>query len=209
MPSESGDAALSAVGLPGMRAEFEGDAPPRVQVRGRPWQMQDDGRTDFDAELEQMVPQPRHLGSCTRGVGGAQPQLERDRVRCDVTAPALVPRKPGDRIKTDRRDARKLAELHRADLLTVVPGAAAGRGGRCGTCAGLVMTRARTDSGAGIAWASCSFGVGCIYPGRAWTQAHRRWVNGLSWPHPADRVVVDDYLLAIRQLRSPRPRSSR
>ena len=32
------------------------------------------------------------------------------------------------------------------------------------------------------------------------TQAHRRWVNGLTWPHPADRVVVDDYLLAIDHL---------
>ena len=41
-------------------------------------------------------------------------------VRCDEIAPALVPRKPGEPVKTDRRDARKLAELHRADLLTVV-----------------------------------------------------------------------------------------
>ena len=38
---------------------------------------------------------------------------------------------------------------------------------------------------------------GLHYPGRACTQAHRRWVNGLTWSHPADRVVVDDYLLAI------------
>ena len=41
---------------------------------------------------------------------------------------------------------------------------------------------------------------GLHYPGRAWTQAHRRWVNGLTWPHPADRVVLDDYLLAINHL---------
>ena len=42
---------------------------------------------------------------------------------------------------------------------------------------------------------------GLHYPGRAWTQAtHRRWVNGLTWPHAADRVVVDDYLLAIDHL---------
>ena len=41
---------------------------------------------------------------------------------------------------------------------------------------------------------------GLHYPGRAWTQAHRRWVNGLTWPHAADRVVVDDYLLAIDDL---------
>ena len=41
---------------------------------------------------------------------------------------------------------------------------------------------------------------GLVYLGRAWTQAHRRWVNGLTWPHPANRVVVDDYLLAIDQV---------
>ena len=40
-------------------------------------------------------------------------QLHLGRLRCHVIAPALIPRKPGDRIKTDRRDARKLAELHR------------------------------------------------------------------------------------------------
>ena len=48
-----------------------------------------------------------------------QRQLERGQVQCQVIAPALVPRKPGERIKTDRRDARKLAELHRAEGCTV------------------------------------------------------------------------------------------
>ena len=62
------------------------------------------------------------------------------------------------------------------------------------------MTRAWTDSGAGTGWASCCFAADCTDPGRAWTQAHRRWVNALSWPHPADRVVVDDYLLAVDHL---------
>lgn len=41
-------------------------------------------------------------------------------VVCEVVAPSLIPRKPGDRIKTDRRDARKLAEMHRAGILTTV-----------------------------------------------------------------------------------------
>jgi len=35
-------------------------------------------------------------------------------VACDVVAPSLVPRAPGDRVKTDRRDCRRLARLHRA-----------------------------------------------------------------------------------------------
>ena len=39
---------------------------------------------------------------------------------CAVVAPSLIPVKPGERIKTDRRDARKLAELFRAHLLTAV-----------------------------------------------------------------------------------------
>jgi transposase len=49
-----------------------------------------------------------------------QRQMTTTRVGCQVIAPALIPRKPGERIKTNRRDARKLAELHRAGLLTEV-----------------------------------------------------------------------------------------
>src|SRR6266705_5245059 len=41
-------------------------------------------------------------------------------VACDVVAPTLVPTKPGDRVKTDRRDAEKLARCHRAGDLTRV-----------------------------------------------------------------------------------------
>ena len=39
---------------------------------------------------------------------------------CDVVAPSLIPRRPGDRVKTDRRDAAGLAKLHRAGELTSV-----------------------------------------------------------------------------------------
>lgn len=42
------------------------------------------------------------------------------KVVCDVIAPSLIPVKPGERIKTDRRDAKKLAELYRAGVLTTV-----------------------------------------------------------------------------------------
>lgn len=47
-------------------------------------------------------------------------QLTRLGVRCEVVAPTLVPVKPGDRVKTDRRDAEKLARSHRAGDLTPV-----------------------------------------------------------------------------------------
>jgi transposase len=49
-----------------------------------------------------------------------QRQLGREGVACQVVAASLIPRKPGERIKTDRRDARKLADLLRAGLLTEV-----------------------------------------------------------------------------------------
>ena len=45
---------------------------------------------------------------------------EAEGIECRVIAPVLIPRRPGDCVKTDRRDARKLAELLRADLLTAV-----------------------------------------------------------------------------------------
>ena len=117
-----------------------------------------------------------------------QRQLERGRVRCEVIAPALVPRKPGERIKTDRRDARKLAELYRAGLLTVV------RAPTPSEEAVRDLCRARDD--ARVDRQRCRHRLGKLvlrrglrYPGRAWTQAHRQWLDGLSWPHPADRVV--------------------
>ena len=60
-------------------------------------------------------------------------------IECVVIAPALTPRKPGERIKTDRRDAHKLAELFRADLLTEVR-APTPRRSRCATCVAAATT---------------------------------------------------------------------
>jgi transposase len=51
---------------------------------------------------------------------GLQRDLEVEGIASTVVAPSLIPEKPGERIKTDRRDARKLAELLRADMLTAV-----------------------------------------------------------------------------------------
>jgi transposase len=41
-------------------------------------------------------------------------------VACDVVAPSLIPRRAGDRVKTDKRDASRLARLHRAGELTPI-----------------------------------------------------------------------------------------
>jgi transposase len=128
-----------------------------------------------------------------------QRQLTGARVSCQVIAPALIPRKPGDRIKTDRRDARKLAEMWRAGLLTVVqPPTPAEEAVRD-------LARARDDAREDLQRCRHRMGKlllrrGLHYSGRNWTQAHRRWIDGLEWAQPAERVVVDDYLLAIDHL---------
>jgi transposase len=128
-----------------------------------------------------------------------QRQLTTPRVGCQVIAPALIPRKPGERVKTNPRDARKLAELHRAGLLTEVrpptPEEEAVRD----------LCRARDDAREDRQRSRHRLGKlllrrGLHYSGRNWTQAHRRWIESLAWTQPAERVVVDDYLLAIDHL---------
>ncbi len=149
-------------------------------------------------KLEKVAPDPvaccYEAGPCGYAL---QRQLDRGRVGCEVIAPALVPRKPGERIKNDRRDARKLAELHRAGLLTVV---------RVPTLAEEAvrdLCRARDDAREDRQ--RCRHRLdklllrrGLHYVGgRHWTKKHREWVYGLSWSHPAEQAAVDDYLLAI------------
>ncbi len=103
-----------------------------------------------------------------------QRQMTTDRIACDVIAPALMPRKPGERVKTNRRDARKLAELGRAGLLTVVqPPTPADEAVR--DLAGRATTRARTCSGVAIGSASCCCGAGCTTRGGI---GRRRIVGG-------------------------------
>jgi transposase len=135
------------------------------------------------------------------GPGGyaLQRQLTTARVSCDVIAPALTPRKPGERVKTNRRDARKLVELGRAGLLTAVqpptPEAEAVRD----------LARARDDAREDRQRCRHRLGKlllrrGLHFAGKNWSRAHRRWIDTLVWPHVAERAVVDDYLLAIDQL---------
>ena len=128
-----------------------------------------------------------------------QRRRQRDRVRCQVIAPALVPRMPGERVKTARRDARKLAELHRAGLLTeVCPPTPAEEAVRD-------LCRARDDAREDLQRSRHRLGKlllrrGLHYAGRNWTRGHRQWIDSLTWEHEAERHVVEDYLLAIAHL---------
>ena len=128
-----------------------------------------------------------------------QRRLQAEGIDCQVIAPALIPRKPGDRVKTDRRDARKLAELLRAGLLTAVhppsPEQEAVRD-LCRAREDAVADRTRAQH----RLAKLLIRQGIAYDGRRWTQAHRRWLLTLRFEHPAAQATFDDYLRAIEGL---------
>jgi transposase len=151
-------------------------------------------------KLEREAPGPVQVcyeaGPCGYAL---QRQITTPRVSCQVIAPALIPRKPGERIKTNRRDARKLAELLRAGLLTEV------RPPTLEEEAVRDLCRARDDAREDLQRCRHRLGKlllrrGLHYSGRNWTRAHRQWVDSLQWTHSAERVVVDDYQLAIDHL---------
>ena len=118
---------------------------------------------------------------------------------CAVVAPSLIPRKPGDRVKTDRRDALMLARLHRSgDLTSVwVPGQEQE--------AMRDLTRAREDMKAIELKARQRLGAfllrhGRVYEGRCrWTQAHSRWLEAQRFEHPVQQVVFQEYVDTVEQ----------
>ena len=117
---------------------------------------------------------------------------------CVVVAPSLIPMKAGDRVKTDRRDAVMLAKLHRAGELTPIwiPDAAheAMRDlVRARATAGRVLSKARQHL------QSFLLRHDQIYRGaRAWTLAHRRWLTTVRFAHPAQQIVLQDYIHAVQ-----------
>ncbi len=125
-----------------------------------------------------------------------QRQLQAEGLRCQVIAPALIPRRPGDRVKTDRRAARQLAELLRAELRTVVhpptPDQEAVRD-LCRARADAVADRTRARH----RLAKLLLRRGIAYDGRNWTQRHHRWLLTLRFEHPAAQATFDDYVRAL------------
>ena len=148
-------------------------------------------------KLEREAPGPVRVfyeaGPCGYAL---QRQVTTARLSCDVVAPALIPRKPGERVKTNRRDACKLVELGRAGLLTAVqPPTAEDEAVRD-------LARARDDAREDLQRCRHRLGKlllrrGLHYAGRNWTRAHRAWIESLRWTQAAERAVVDDYVLAI------------
>ena len=121
-------------------------------------------------------------------------QLTRLGVHCDVVAPTLIPTKVGDRIKTDRRDAERLARCYRAGDLTLVwvPDAA--------TEALRDLVRAREAAKQDLLRARHRLGKFLLRHGHqppepmtAWTQRHRTWLATIRFAAPPQQATLLDY----------------
>jgi transposase len=122
-------------------------------------------------------------------------------VACEVVAPTLVPVKAGDRVKTDRRDALKLARSYRAGDLTAVwvPDASHE--------ALRDLVRAREAAKKDQMRARHRLGKFLLRHGRrpatkltAWTQHHLRWVKTVHFEHAAQNVTLLDYLNEVEHM---------
>ncbi len=127
--------------------------------------------------------------------------LEKLGIACEVVAPSLIPVQPGERVKTDRRDARKLAKLFKAGLLTVVspPNEAAE--------ALRDLMRAREDAKKDLMSARhriskmvLRYGYRFTETKHNWTQKHRAWLKRLRFNEVYAQQSFDNYLLALEQV---------
>lgn len=124
-------------------------------------------------------------------------QLTRMGITCIVAAPSLIPRQPGNKVKTDRRDALKLARLLRSGDLTPVwvPDEAHE--------ALRNLVRARADAKADLLRAKHRLSKfllrGCWPPigVRNWSKRYFTWLHQLEFQHLPDRAVFADYLAEV------------
>jgi len=119
---------------------------------------------------------------------------------CMVAAPSLIPKKPGDRVKTNRRDAVSLAKLLRANELTAVW--VPDRGHE----AMRDLTRARETAMLDLRTKRQQVSAFLLRQGRhypqakkTWTKAHLGWLASQKFDFPEQRLVFEELMLAMRQ----------
>lgn len=125
--------------------------------------------------------------------------LTKQRLACWVVAPSLIPKKAGDRVKTDRRDAVQLARLMRSgDLTPVYVPAVEDEAVRD-------LTRAREDALKDVKTAKHRLKAFLLrqdirYEGRAnWGPAHLRWLAEVVCQTPAQQIVFQEYVRAVSE----------
>ncbi len=122
-------------------------------------------------------------------------------VQCAVVAPSRVPREPGDRVKTDRRDAKKLARLHRAGQLTEVRVPTE----REESVRDVVRQREdvrRHRARVRDQLVKFLLRHNLVWPKNrtTWTLAFWSWLQGLEFPDALDRETLDRYIRQVREL---------
>src|SRR5258707_9568922 len=118
---------------------------------------------------------------------------------CIVAAPSLIPKKPGDRVKTNRRDAVGLAKLLRAGDLTAVwvpdeRHEAVRDLSRARQAASEDQRRKRQQVSA------LMLRLGQVYPGKtSWGKAHMSWLASQKLDHLEQRIALEELLMGVRQ----------
>jgi transposase len=156
------------------------------RVRGRPHELV--------ALLREVVPPVRAVYEAGPTGYGLARRARAEGIAVDVCAPSNGERRPGDRIKTDKRDAIRLARLLAAGELTLV-------------CVPTVeheqlrdVVRCREDIRQDLMRARHRLGKfllrrECYYrgPGNPWTWHHRSWLTGVAFPDRASQLTLEDY----------------
>jgi transposase len=118
---------------------------------------------------------------------------------CEVVAPSLIPKKAGERIKTDRRDALKLSRLLRAGELTAIWVPDEEQEAMRDLC------RARDDMKSQERKARQQLNAFVLRHGHhwpsnktRWTAGHYNWLEGLKFTHDWQQVVLQEYIDAVK-----------
>src|SRR5688572_24835564 len=157
---------------------------------------------DIDQLIRKMQSKAQHLifvyeaGPCGYWLSR---YLQKKDYDCWVVAPSLIPKKAGDRVKTDRRDAMQLARLARSGDLTVVyvP--------KVEDEAIRDLTRAREDTLSNLKDAKFRLKAFLLrhdirYTGRAnWSPAHLRWLSEGVCQTPVQQIVFQEYVRAVTE----------
>lgn len=119
--------------------------------------------------------------------------------KCSVVAPSLIPKRPGDRIKTDRRDAEQLARLYRAgELISVYVPLEEDEAIRD-------LIRGREDAiearrKGKQRLLAFLLRQGVRYPGDSyWTSLHLRWLSEIKMPTSAQQITLQEYINAVHE----------
>jgi transposase len=130
---------------------------------------------------------------------GLYRQIKRLGHECVVVAPSLIPQKPGDRVKTNRRDALSLArQLRAGDLTPVWVPDARHEAIRDLTRAREAAVEDRRAKRQQVS--SLLLRLGRSYPGKtSWGKAHMGWLASQQLDHLEQRIALEELLLAVRQ----------